>query len=85
VFGKRFQNELEQLKKDVAKWQNSPILIEEKNGNGEVKEKADILQSLNFTTKTTTETTATQREETKGDGVEIRERGITSSVVTEIS
>ena len=24
VFGKRFQNELEQLKKDVAKWQNSP-------------------------------------------------------------
>jgi hypothetical protein len=24
VFGKRFQNELEQLRKDVAKWQNSP-------------------------------------------------------------
>ncbi|KKZ64319.1 hypothetical protein EMCG_09703 [[Emmonsia] crescens] len=24
VFGKRFQNELEQLKKDVAKWQSSP-------------------------------------------------------------
>jgi hypothetical protein len=24
VFGKRFQNELEQLKKDVAKWQNTP-------------------------------------------------------------
>ena len=24
IFGKRFQNELEQLKKDVAKWQNSP-------------------------------------------------------------
>lgn len=24
VFGKRFQNELEQLKKDVAKWQPSP-------------------------------------------------------------
>lgn len=24
VFGKRFQNELEQLKKDVAKWQTSP-------------------------------------------------------------
>lgn len=24
VFGKRFQNELEQLKRDVAKWQNSP-------------------------------------------------------------
>ena len=26
VFGKRFQNELEQLKKDVAKWQTSPEL-----------------------------------------------------------
>ncbi|KAF2184742.1 hypothetical protein K469DRAFT_633000 [Zopfia rhizophila CBS 207.26] len=26
VFGKRFQKELEQLKKDVAKWQNSPGL-----------------------------------------------------------
>ena len=24
VFGKRFQNELEQMKKDIAKWQNSP-------------------------------------------------------------
>lgn len=26
VFGKRFQNELEQLRKDVAKWQSSPDL-----------------------------------------------------------
>ena len=25
VFGKRFQKELEQLKTDVAKWQNSPV------------------------------------------------------------
>lgn len=24
VFGKRFQKELEQMKRDVAKWQNSP-------------------------------------------------------------
>ena len=24
VFGKRFENELEQMKRDVAKWQNSP-------------------------------------------------------------
>ena len=24
VFGKRFQNELEQLKKDVSKWQSTP-------------------------------------------------------------
>jgi hypothetical protein len=24
VFGKKFQNELEQMKKDVAKWQSSP-------------------------------------------------------------
>ena len=27
VFGKRFQNELEQLKKDVAKWQTSPDMV----------------------------------------------------------
>lgn len=27
VFGKRFQNELEQLKKDVAKWQTSPDIV----------------------------------------------------------
>ncbi|EXJ62960.1 hypothetical protein A1O7_03404 [Cladophialophora yegresii CBS 114405] len=27
VFGKRFQKELEQLKKDVAKWQNSPAAM----------------------------------------------------------
>ena len=26
IFGKRFQNELEQLKKDVAKWQSSPSI-----------------------------------------------------------
>lgn len=26
IFGKRFQNELEQLKKDVAKWQSSPSM-----------------------------------------------------------
>ena len=29
VFGKRFQNELEQLRKDVSKWQSSPTSIEE--------------------------------------------------------
>lgn len=27
VFGKRFQKELEQLKKDVAKWQTSPDMV----------------------------------------------------------
>lgn len=27
VFGKRFQNELEQLKRDVAKWQTSPEIL----------------------------------------------------------
>ncbi|EEH37750.1 hypothetical protein PAAG_00671 [Paracoccidioides lutzii Pb01] len=41
VFGKRFQKELEQLKKDVAKWQSSPeggstspVLAPESSGNG---------------------------------------------------
>ena len=29
VFGKRFENELEQLRKDVSKWQTSPTSIEE--------------------------------------------------------
>ena len=32
VFGKRFQNELEQLKKDVAKWQSSPSTMAEEGG-----------------------------------------------------
>ena len=32
VFGKRFQNELEQLKKDVTKWQTSPSLSAEDGG-----------------------------------------------------
>ena len=27
VFGKRFQKELEQVKRDVAKWQNSPATM----------------------------------------------------------
>lgn len=27
IFGKRFQNELEQLKKDVVKWQSSPEIV----------------------------------------------------------
>lgn len=27
VFGKRFQKELEQMKRDVAKWQNSPAAM----------------------------------------------------------
>ncbi|MCJ1478470.1 hypothetical protein MMC13_007150 [Lambiella insularis] len=41
VFGKRFQNELEQLKKDVAKWQSTPdmdtsptIMAKEADGTG---------------------------------------------------
>lgn len=34
VFGKRFQKELEQMKKDVAKWQNSPGGVEVEPLNG---------------------------------------------------
>ena len=34
VFGKRFQSELEQLKKDVAKWQTSPATLAEDSGMG---------------------------------------------------
>jgi hypothetical protein len=34
VFGKRFQKELEQMKRDVAKWQTSPGPTEE-NETGE--------------------------------------------------
>ncbi|PUU74499.1 hypothetical protein B9Z19DRAFT_1092689 [Tuber borchii] len=76
VFGKRFQNELEQLKKDVAKWQSSPRL-------NESNEDTKYLEPLNLTTKTITETTATDRGEKKLDGSEVRERTITSSVTTE--
>lgn len=45
VFGKRFQNELEQLKKDVAKWQASP----------------DIVTSPEITPKTPSEDVSTPR------------------------
>ena len=41
VFGKRFQNELEQLKKDVAKWQTSP----EPNISPSMTPKAETPQS----------------------------------------
>ncbi|CAZ85113.1 unnamed protein product [Tuber melanosporum] len=78
VFGKRFQNELEQLKKDVAKWQNSPLLNESNGGAGH-------MEPLNLTTKTTTETTAIDKGEKKPDGSEVRERSITSSVTIETS
>ena len=74
---------MEQLKKDVAKWQSSSAFIDEKKVNEESKEQADIVEPLNLTTKMTTETTATSKE-TGEDGV-IRERSITSSVVAEIS
>jgi hypothetical protein len=38
VFGKRFQKELEALKKDVAKWQNSPEAGVAPTTSGELKE-----------------------------------------------
>jgi hypothetical protein len=76
---------LEQLKKDVAKWQNSPILMEDRNGDAVVKGEEGNVEVLNLTTKTTTETTATDKEVKKEDGSEIRERSITSVVTAEIS
>ncbi len=59
VFGKRFQNELEALRKDVAKWQNSPAdgamgmnspplggdLSGNGNGDGSVNAGADVVRT----------------------------------------
>jgi hypothetical protein len=61
IFGKRFQNELEQLKKDVAKWQASPAVVGspemnanpppaiagDGNGGGRSDNAVDTLQSKN--------------------------------------
>ena len=41
IFGKRFQNELEQLKKDVAKWQSSPSTMTSPEIMAKVKDGAE--------------------------------------------
>ena len=55
MFGKRFQNELEALRRDVAKWQNSPPegLVEspplagaDSNGNGGARVKKEAVDEI---------------------------------------
>lgn len=41
VFGKRFQNELEQLKKDVSKWQTSPEMVVSPDLTPKISEKGE--------------------------------------------
>ena len=41
IFGKRFQNELEQLKRDVAKWQSSPSTMTSPEIIAKVKDGAE--------------------------------------------
>lgn len=82
VFGKRFQNELEALKRDVAKWQNSPTegLVESpplagadsngNGGNGAKKEPVDEIPLLDSKAQVPSISTAVESIEREG----VRER-----------
>lgn len=72
VFGTRFQKELEQLKKDVARWQEMPSSpratpSDEKTRDGMVGN----IEPLNV------KMTTTAREVTGQEGGEIKERNVT--------
>ncbi|KAL7271243.1 hypothetical protein RUND412_006011 [Rhizina undulata] len=64
VFGKRFQNELEKLKKEMAQWQNSPPspLVGRPEGHGRTASLENI-PLLNTESKTVTQTSSTARDE----------------------
>jgi hypothetical protein len=85
VFGKRFQNELEKMKKEVAQWQNSPFLEEtrksaseegaEKNivigdkVEGEDMKTSEIPELLNAKGQSTGVSNEGQARERKANGV----------------
>lgn len=76
VFGTRFQKELEQLKKDVARWQEMPSSpratpSDEKNQSGIVHG----IEPLGVKVTTTARETAGQ------DGSEVKERNVTVTAV----
>ncbi|KAF8475668.1 hypothetical protein BDZ91DRAFT_649388 [Kalaharituber pfeilii] len=93
VFGNRFQKELEQLKKDVAKWQNSPEAHPSPIPGGTATEDIPLAKvSSEFagdeqqsTTKTVSTTTGRETVHTapkREDGGEIRERNVTTVTTT---
>jgi hypothetical protein len=85
VFGTRFQKELEQLKKDVARWQEAPLSprvapTDEKPKAGAEGHQRD--NSLNNIEPLNMKTTTSARELVKEDGIEVRERNVTITTTT---
>lgn len=80
MFGKQFKKELEQLKKDVAKWQNSP------EGSGSMgKIGNEELPVTGLATNPPADATGSEIAPislSEGGSVEIRERHHTSIEVT---
>lgn len=71
VFGTRFQKELEQLKKDVARWQEMPSSPRATPSDEKIQDSmVGNIESLNVKTTTTA-------RETAGQGGEIKERNVT--------
>lgn len=80
VFGNRFQKELEQLKKDVAKWQNSPDgAMAPKQENGAATEDIPPANLNSSITTTTTGSESVHIAPKRDDGGEIRERHVTTT------
>lgn len=72
VFGTRFQKELEQLKKDVARWQEMPSSPRAAPSDEKIQDSmVSNIESLNVKTTTTARETAGQ------EGGEIKERNVT--------
>ncbi|KAL0639101.1 hypothetical protein Q9L58_001784 [Maublancomyces gigas] len=74
VFGTRFQKELEQLKKDVARWQEMP-LSPSATPRDEKKTRDSMIEPLSV------KTTTTARESEKEEG-EVKERNVTVAVAS---
>lgn len=79
VFGKRFQKELEELKKEVAKWQNSPDGTVPAGPGGYATEDIPATKLNSTVTTTTTGSESVYIAPSMQDGGEIRERHITTT------
>lgn len=88
MFGTRFQKELEQLKKDVARWQEMPSSPHATPSDEKSQAGAEGHQrnnSLNNIEPLNMKTTTSARESMKEDGVEVRERNVTITTTTSTS
>lgn len=75
VFGTRFQKELEQLKKDVARWQKMPPSPSATSSDEKTRE--SMIKNIEpLSVKTTT----TAREPVGKEEGEVKERNITAAV-----